>query len=86
MAEQIPEEDQVDTMSFAWWLGMLPFLCASGFFIWQWSRHEGNVNIAYAVASLLAGLVLAAAVTAGSSGGDGDSQAQAGGKSDSAGS
>ena len=59
MDNQNPGDNAVDSVSFAWWLGMLPFLAAAGYFIWQWSRHLGDVNLAYAAAAVIVGLVIA---------------------------
>lgn len=65
MTEPTPNEQISDeqVMNFSWWLCMLPFFAAIGFFIWRWFQNRAEMNyLIYAVGALIIGLVFTAVV------------------------
>ena len=70
MTDDKAAENQVDHQSFSWWVCMAPFLVACGIFAFLWSKHQSDIHyMGWAVASLLAGIILACIVDACGDGG-----------------
>jgi hypothetical protein len=64
-------DDQVT--NFSWWLCMLPFFAAIGFFVWRWFQMKSDVSwLMYAAGALIIGLVFTALVSGAGSGTTGD--------------
>lgn len=50
-------DDQI--LNFSWWLCMLPFFAAIGFFVWRWWQLKTETHwLMYAVGALIVGLVV----------------------------
>lgn len=59
-------DDQV--LNFSWWLCMLPFFAAMGFFIWKWLQNRADTSfLMYSIGALIVGLVFTALVAGASS-------------------
>ncbi len=68
MTDQTPNDpnnatdDQIT--NFSWWLCMLPFFAAIGFFVWRWWQNQADTAyLMYSVGALIIGLVFTALVS-----------------------
>lgn len=69
-------------LNFSWWLCMLPFFAAIGFFVWRWWQNQADgLQLMYAAGALIIGLVFTGMVAGAGSSVD----AEAKGAGDSAG-
>ena len=72
MTDPVSNNEQVDEQQiahFGWWVCMLPFVVGAGVFVYLWWLHRAEANSAmnllYSLVSLVAGVVISAAVSGG---------------------
>jgi hypothetical protein len=62
-------DDQI--LNFSWWLCMLPFFAAIGFFVWRWWQMKGETQwLMYAAGALIIGLVVTGVIAGAGSAAD----------------
>lgn len=67
MTDPVPNDPNSTNVSdeavanFSWWLCMLPFFAAIGFFVWRWFQNRAEAHwLMYALGALIIGLVFTA--------------------------
>jgi hypothetical protein len=83
MTDPIPPEPNTPTnisdeavANFSWWLCMLPFFAAIGFFVWRWFQNKAEPHwLMYAIAALVIGLVFTAVLAGAGAAADAEAKA-----------
>jgi hypothetical protein len=64
--------------NFSWWLCMLPFFAAIGFFVWRWFQDKTDgLQLMYAAGALIIGLVFTGVIAGAGASIDAEAKADA---------